>query len=258
MLQPIQVSERELEEFIVENPNAIEEGFRILSRQWPTDSGPLDILGADAEGTIVIIELKAKEDDMQLIQGLRYYDYISSNITAIAKYFSSPDFPISDQDLRLILIAPSFSRNLRRVSNYIDVELELKEYKAYKLPSGERCIVFSTVEIEEGRRPRLYPPLEDKLNNIKDEKIRTLVIRFLKDLEEHGFEKKMVHDEWISLWFGGKRIAALGCKRKFFVVETETDEGWRRFRINSEMDCSEILTMLKDKIKGKATPSEIG
>jgi RecB family endonuclease NucS len=33
MLQPIQVSERELEEFIVENPNAIEEGFRILSRQ---------------------------------------------------------------------------------------------------------------------------------------------------------------------------------------------------------------------------------
>jgi RecB family endonuclease NucS len=33
MLQPIQVSERELEEFIVENPNAIKEGFRILSRQ---------------------------------------------------------------------------------------------------------------------------------------------------------------------------------------------------------------------------------
>ena len=33
MLQPIQVSERELEEFIVENSDAIEEGFRILSRQ---------------------------------------------------------------------------------------------------------------------------------------------------------------------------------------------------------------------------------
>jgi RecB family endonuclease NucS len=65
VLQPTQVSERELEEFVVKNPDAIEEGFKILSRQWPTDSGPLDILGADAEGTIVIIELNAKEDDAQ-------------------------------------------------------------------------------------------------------------------------------------------------------------------------------------------------
>jgi RecB family endonuclease NucS len=51
MLQPIQVSERELEEFIVENPDATEEGFRILSRQWPTDRGPLYILNADGERT---------------------------------------------------------------------------------------------------------------------------------------------------------------------------------------------------------------
>jgi Holliday junction resolvase-like predicted endonuclease len=257
MLQPTQVSERELEEFIVENPDAIEDGFKILSRQWPTDSGPLDILGADAEGTIVIIELKAKEDDAQIIQGLRYYDYISSNITAIANYFSREDLPLSDQDLRLILIAPSFSQTLRRISNYIDVELELKEYKAFKLPSGEYGIVFNTVEIEEGRRPRLYPSLVDKLNNIKDEKIRNLAIRFLKDLESHGFEKKMVHDEWISLWFGGKRIAALGCKRKFFVIDTETDEGWKRFRIQSESDYSKMLTMLKDKVKDKRGPSEM-
>jgi hypothetical protein len=42
------------------------------------------------------------------------------------------------------------------------------------------------------------------------------------------------------------------------VVETETDEGWKRFRINSEMDCSKMLTMLKNKIKDKTTPSEIG
>lgn len=62
-----QIFERELEEFIVRNPDAIEEGFEILSRHWPTDSGPLDILGADAEGNIVVIELKAKEDDAQII-----------------------------------------------------------------------------------------------------------------------------------------------------------------------------------------------
>jgi hypothetical protein len=185
----------------------------------------------------------------KIIQGLRYYDYIFSNISAIANYFSREDLSLSDQDLRLILIAPSFSQTLRRVSNYIDVELELKEYRAFKLASGEIGIVFNTVEIEESRRPRLHPSREDKLNNIRDEKVRSLAIRLLKDLEDFGFEAKMVHDEWISLWFGGKRIAHLGCKRKFFVIVTETDEGWKRFRIQSESDYSKILTMLKDKVK---------
>ncbi len=251
MLQPTQISERELEEFIVRNPDAIEEGFKILSRQWPTDSGPLDILGADAEGTIVILELKAKEDDAQIIQGLRYYDYVFSNISAIASYFSREDFALSDQDLRLILIAPSFSQTLRRITKYIDVELELKEYKSFKLPSGEIGIVFNTVEIEESKRPRLYPSREDKLNNIKDDKIRSLAIKFLNELEDFGFEARMVYDEWISLWFRGKRIAHMGCKRKFFVIWTETDEGWKRFRIQSESDYEKMLKMLKDKVKDK-------
>jgi Holliday junction resolvase-like predicted endonuclease len=248
-LQLIQVSEQELEEFIVKNPDAIEEGFKILSRQWPTDSGPLDILGVDADGTIAIIELKVKEDDGQLIQGLRYYDFISTNIAAIARYFSSGGLSISEQDLRLILVAPSFSQTLRRICKYLDVELELKEYRAYRLPSAEKEIVFNTVEIEEREKLRLYPDLEQKLGFIQDEGLRNLARRFLEELEKYGIEKRMVHDEWISLWFGGRRIATLACKRKFFVIETETEGGWKRFRVESESDYNKILTMLKERIK---------
>ncbi|MDT7876986.1 MAG: hypothetical protein RQ862_00330 [Candidatus Caldarchaeales archaeon] len=84
---------------------------------------------------------------------------------------------------------------MRRIANYIGVELELKEYKSFKLTSGEIGIVFNTVEIEESKRPSLYTSREDKLNNIKDDKIRSLAMNFLKDLEDFGFEARNVHDE---------------------------------------------------------------
>jgi hypothetical protein len=41
------------------------------------------------------------------------------------------------------------------------------------------------------------------------------------------------------------------------VIDTETDEGWKRFRIQSESDYSKMLTMLKDKVKDKRVPSEM-
>lgn len=248
-LQVVQISELELEDYIVRNPNVIEEGFKILARQWPTDSGPLDILGVDADGIITIIELKTEEDDEQIIQGLRYYDFISTNIVALAKHFSSDKLSISDEDTRLILIAPSFSFTLKRICKYLDVELELKEYRAYKLPSGEIEVILNTVEIEEVKRLRIYPTLEQKLEMIQDEGMRSLANKFLKELESLGFEKRMVHDEWISLRYGGKRIAVLGCKKKFFVIETETEEGWKRLRIESQADYDKILNLLKKKIE---------
>jgi hypothetical protein len=93
---------------------------------------------------------------------------------------------------------------LRRIANYIGVELELKEYKSSKLTSGEIGIVFNTGEIYESKRPSLYTSREDKLNNIKDGKTRSLATNFLNDLADFGFEARNVHDEYISLWFRGK------------------------------------------------------
>lgn len=248
-LQPVQIAERDLEEYIVKNPESVEDGFKILNRQWPTDSGPLDILGVDAAGVITIVELKVDEDDEQIIQGLRYYDYISNNTAAMVRHFSNDKLTITDQDPRLILIAPSFSQTLRRICKYIDAELDLKEYRAYKLPSGEVEVVINTVELEERTRPRIYPTLEQKLEEIQDERIRELARKFLGELESVGFEKRMVHDEWLSLWYGGRRVASFGCKRKFFVIETDTEEGWKRFRVQSSEDYEKMINLLKTKTK---------
>jgi len=51
-------SELELEDLLSHEPETIEEGFRILTRQPRTSprSNRLDLLGDDSEGTLTVIE----------------------------------------------------------------------------------------------------------------------------------------------------------------------------------------------------------
>lgn len=256
-LKPIQISEKQLERYVVENPGDLEEGFKVLYTQWQTDSGPLDILGVDGDGVLVVAELKAKEDDDQLFQGLRYYDYVASNIASIAKLVSSGEITVSDDTPpRLMLIAPSFSQTLKRICKYVDVDLELKIYKSYMLPSGEIDVVFECIEIEERKEPTIPPSLEEKLKNIKNDEMRKLAQRFLDELESYGFEKKMLYGGWMGLRYGGRRIAKMGCRKKFFVIETHTEEGWKKLRVQSQNDYDRVLALVKNNATSLTSSDE--
>jgi hypothetical protein len=59
-INPISKSETEnqLEELLVENPNLLYPNLKLIGRQTPTDSGPLDLLGIDEDGNLIIFELK--------------------------------------------------------------------------------------------------------------------------------------------------------------------------------------------------------
>ena len=47
-----------LEETLVKNPSMLLPGLRLVGRQTPTAGGPLDLLGVDEEGRLVVFELK--------------------------------------------------------------------------------------------------------------------------------------------------------------------------------------------------------
>ncbi len=47
-----------LEETLVQRPQMLENGLHLIGRQTPTESGPLDLLGVDASGRLVVFELK--------------------------------------------------------------------------------------------------------------------------------------------------------------------------------------------------------
>ncbi len=59
-LQPSSRTESEqlLEETLVQNPGLLMKGLTLVGRQTPTAGGPLDLLGVDAEGRLVVFELK--------------------------------------------------------------------------------------------------------------------------------------------------------------------------------------------------------
>jgi RecB family endonuclease NucS len=50
--------ERHLQEALADLPEAVEEGLRVVRREWPTDIGPVDLMCRDAEGEWVAVEIK--------------------------------------------------------------------------------------------------------------------------------------------------------------------------------------------------------
>ena len=51
-------SEGLLEDILTANPDMLEDGLELVGRQTSTPGGPLDLLGVDAEGRLVVFELK--------------------------------------------------------------------------------------------------------------------------------------------------------------------------------------------------------
>ena len=51
-------SERLLEVTLVNNPDMLLPGLTLVGRQAPTEGGPLDLLGVDVDGRLVVFELK--------------------------------------------------------------------------------------------------------------------------------------------------------------------------------------------------------
>ena len=71
-------SENLLEDVLVRNPSLLMEDLILVGRQIPTEGGPLDLLGVDGDGRLVVFELKRgtlTRDDVA--QGIDYPSYLN-------------------------------------------------------------------------------------------------------------------------------------------------------------------------------------
>lgn len=72
-------TENQLEELLISSPDILLPGLRLVGRQTPTEGGPLDLLGIDEDGRLVVFELKrgtlSREAVAQIID---YASYLSS------------------------------------------------------------------------------------------------------------------------------------------------------------------------------------
>lgn len=239
--RPITLRERdELEPMLIENPDVIEEGLQVISHQHPTDSGPLDILASDSEETLVVIELKNEASEGHLDQGLRYYDWCRQNISWIADAYKGKASINPESPPRLILIAPSFTDTVKRITKYVDVELQLIEYHAFENKDRQRGIICTEIDFGQAPEPPSIPTIEKKLDWFRDDRVRALFVDALSELEGKGIEIKPIHGLWISCFYRGKRFMKLGPKRTFFVANILTPGGnWtgrKRIYKRSEWD----------------------
>ena len=68
--------ERDLQEALAERPEWVEEGLRLVRREWPTDVGPVDLMCRDAENGWVAVEIKRVGTIEAVEQLTRYLDFI--------------------------------------------------------------------------------------------------------------------------------------------------------------------------------------
>lgn len=73
----LQVLERTIEDFLELNLELLENGLKLVGRQYPTPTGPLDLLARDSRHRWVVIELKrGRGADRTIGQLLRYMAFI--------------------------------------------------------------------------------------------------------------------------------------------------------------------------------------
>src|ERR671927_1367730 len=68
--------ERDLQEALAERPEWVEEGLRLVRREWPTDVGPVDLMCRDGDDGWVAVEIKRVGTIEAVEQLSRYLDFI--------------------------------------------------------------------------------------------------------------------------------------------------------------------------------------
>ena len=72
-------TEQSLEEVLVRNPDVLMPHLTLVGRQTQTDSGVLDLLGVDADGRLVVFELKRETLTRDAVaQIINYCSYLES------------------------------------------------------------------------------------------------------------------------------------------------------------------------------------
>jgi RecB family endonuclease NucS len=68
--------ERDLQKALAERPEWVEEGLRLVRREWPTDVGPVDLMCRDGDDGWVAVEIKRVGTIEAVEQLSRYLDFI--------------------------------------------------------------------------------------------------------------------------------------------------------------------------------------
>lgn len=71
--------EAHLQELLAADPSVLEEGYRLVRREYPTAVGPVDLLCRDADGAAVAVEVKRRGETAGVEQLHRYVEFLDAD-----------------------------------------------------------------------------------------------------------------------------------------------------------------------------------
>lgn len=245
----VEVSEREFEDIIRLNSDLVEDGLKYIDHQKRTDRGPLDVLMVDSGNALVVAELKVSEDDGMLVQGLDYYDFCLRNLEGLARAYSKFNID-TNQDPRLLLIAPSFSINLRNRCKWVNVPISLYAFQCIKFEENVEDVIpiFKDVSIPSFPQKIERYDIKDRLNYITNAEMRKLAKETIDEIKKWDDKKILIEPTKydISIKVLGNVFAYLNPRRNFFSISTYDPEGkWTGYQINQREDLEETLALVK-------------
>ena len=165
-------TEHELEEVITRSPEMIMDDLKIIGRQVETAGGPLDLLGVDGDGNLVVLELKrgtlTRDAVAQIIDYASFLaeldseelashvsersanlgtDRIENLCSWYQEQFSEP-FP-SRQRPKMVLVGLGVDERARRMISFLaDSEIDVSLLTFHGFREGDHTYLARQVEIE--------------------------------------------------------------------------------------------------------------
>ena len=244
----IDVSEQQLEDLVRRHSGTIEEGLGYMDHQKQTAGGRLDVLMVDSGKSLVIAELKVVQDDGMLMQGIDYYDYASSHIESFARLYKTHNIDPT-QEVRLFLVAPSFSQTLISRCKWINLPIFLFTYNCLKFDGEEDVLpIFSEQAIPTAPEVVEVTHLDDHLNYITDPEVRSKSSALLDEIKnwKPGSISLDSIKYAISMKINGRVFAYFYPRRKHYLLGTYNDqEVWTEYIVKEESDLATVKPIIK-------------
>jgi hypothetical protein len=250
------VSEQELEDLVRRDASLIEEGLVYVDHQKQAAGGRLDVLMADSGKSLVVAELKVVEDDGMLLQGLDYYDYVSTHAESFARLYKTVAIDPTQQ-VRLFLIAPSFSQTLVNRCKWLDLRISLFRFSCLKFEGDDEIVPIFTEQ-------QIAPPpvivevthLPDHLNYIRDMGVRAKVTALLDEIKNWKAGNISIDPikYSISLKVNGRVFSYLSPRRQHFLIETfDADDVWKVYPVKGDDDLATVKPIIKAAMERRMT-----
>lgn len=230
--------ERELESQVIKDPEALEDGLIYLTHQRSANGNYIDVLAADSDGVLVVIELKVGEDDEMLFQALEYYDFVSNNRDRLAKEYAAKAKIVDQEEPRIMLVASGFSERLKLAARYVEPKVTLLEYAFLETKNKERGLFCKEERFEsEGGYSAPVAP-EAVFAYIVNPGVKKACLKVHSDIMKLGTDLETVTNGTKGLRFKCKNrlIGGLVLRRTFFYVWYRKDEDWPELKLTTIRD----------------------